>query len=103
NVESTRAVVLLFSLSMGALGLTEGIFWTTATELGGRARGLACGILNTGGNGGGLIAPVLAPWLAHQYNWGAAISVACLICGLGSVLWLFIVPVEAPPLAEETP
>jgi len=89
---SPQTVVLLFSLSLGALGLCEGIFWTASTEVGGRSGGFAGAILNTGGNAAGVIAPVLTPWLADQFNWGVAVAVACAICALGGGLWIGINP-----------
>ncbi len=83
-------VVLLFSLALGSLGLCEGIFWTTAPQLEHRSGGLACAFLNTIGNAGGLVAPMLTPWIGINYGWTTAIGVACLVCALGAVLWLWI-------------
>jgi MFS transporter, ACS family, D-galactonate transporter len=83
-------VVRLFSLAMGSLGLCEGIFWTTAPVLQKRGGGLACAFLNTVGNAGGLLAPVLTPWIGEEFGWTPAIAVACFVCGVGAVLWLWI-------------
>ncbi len=83
-------VVLLFSLALGSLGLCEGIFWTTAPILEKRSGGLACAFLNTVGNAGGLLAPIFTPWIGKHYGWTTAIAVACLVCGLGAALWLWI-------------
>jgi MFS transporter, ACS family, D-galactonate transporter len=87
-----RQVVFWFSLSLGALGLCEGIFWTTAPTLAKRSGGLACALVNTGGNGVGMLAPVVTPWLADRYGWESAIIVACSVCAIGGVLWLGISP-----------
>ncbi|MBI5757266.1 MAG: MFS transporter [Planctomycetales bacterium] len=83
-------VVLFFSLALGSLGLCEGIFWTTAPTLEQRSGGLACAFLNTVGNAGGLLAPVFTPWIGKHYGWTTAIAVACLVCGFGAALWLWI-------------
>jgi MFS family permease len=83
-------VIWCFSLATGALGLCEGIFWTMAPALEPRNGGLACALLNTGGNGIGLLAPVITPILAEQYNWNTAVAVACVICGVGGLLWVLI-------------
>lgn len=83
-------VVWLFSLALGSLGLCEGIFWTTAPQLEPRSGGLACAFLNTIGNAGGLVAPMLTPWIGMNYGWTTAIGVACLVCALGAVLWVWI-------------
>lgn len=82
-------VTFWFSLSLGSLGLCESIFWTTAPMLE-RRGGLACALVNTGGNGVGMLAPLLTPILASRYGWNSAIAAACAICGLGGLLWLGI-------------
>jgi ACS family D-galactonate transporter-like MFS transporter len=83
-------VVWLFSLALGALGLVEGIFWTSAPILEPRSGGLACAFLNTVGNAGGLLAPVFTPMIGRQYGWTTAIVVASLVCGIGALIWLVI-------------
>jgi len=86
--------VWCFSLSLGAMGLSEAIFWTTAPVLEPRRAGLACALMNTGGNGVGMLAPVITPWVGLTYGWTAAIIVACCVCAVGAVLWLGIRPVD---------
>jgi len=85
-------VTVCFSISLAALGMCEGIFWTTATEIGEESGGVAASILNTGGNAVGAFAPTITPWLATRFGWEAAIGVACVICALGGSLWLGIEP-----------
>jgi MFS family permease len=97
-------VVWYFSLAMGSLGLCEGIFWTTAPALEPRSGGLAAAVVNTGGNGVGLLAPVFTPLIGQAYGWNAAVVVACVVCGLGGLLWLGIqpgVPKGGAELVEE--
>src|SRR5262249_31697270 len=50
-------IVTWFALAMAAVGATEGPFWATAIDLGGRRGGTSAGIFNTGGNAGGILAP----------------------------------------------
>jgi MFS family permease len=83
-------VTICLAISMAALGMCEGVFWTTATDIGGKARGFAGAFMNCGGNVGGLISPVLTPFLATSLNWSGAIAVACVISGFGGLLWLLI-------------
>src|SRR5438477_9757043 len=47
STTAPRRVVWCFSLALGALGLCEAIFWTTAPALERRNGGLACAVLNT--------------------------------------------------------
>ncbi len=96
------AVVLCFALALGSLGLCEGIFWTTAPALEPRNGGLACALLNTGGNGVGMLAPIITPMLGKEYGWDSAVVVACVICGVGGLLWLGIGTPEPAGEPEET-
>jgi MFS family permease len=76
-----------FAVAMAAVGSTEGSFWTTAVHIGGRRGGTAAAILNTGGNGFGLVAPVLTPLIARQYGWNAGLLLASGVCVAGALLW----------------
>ena len=88
-------IVLWFSLALGAIGGTEGIFWVTAVEQGGRRGGMAAGVLNTGGNIGGAFAPVLTPWVSTLYGWPVSIGIGAIIALLGAVCWLWITPARS--------
>jgi MFS transporter, ACS family, D-galactonate transporter len=83
-------IVTWFALALGAVGTTEGAFWVTAIELGGRRGGSSAAIFNTGGNAGGILAPVLTPWIGQLYGWGCAVGLGAMICLLGVGLWLGI-------------
>ena len=50
--------------------------------------------MNTGGNLGGLFSPVLTPLMAAQIGWSGSIAVACIISGIGGLVWLLI---KLPP------
>jgi ACS family D-galactonate transporter-like MFS transporter len=95
-----QTVTLYFAMAMGALGLCEGIFWTTGPVLEKRNGALACAMLNTGGNGIGLLAPVLTPVIADAFGWAAAIVVAAIVCAVGGALWLGVKAPAATDAAE---
>jgi MFS family permease len=86
----TEVTIGFFALAMLALGTSEGSFWTTATELGGARGGTAAGILNTGGNGGGLLAPIVTPALSKFIGWQAGIGIASIVCLVGAALWYWV-------------
>lgn len=92
NVEGQWNVAVCLAISMAALGICEGVFWTTATDIGGKSRGFSGAFMNTGGNVGGLISPVLTPFLAEKMGWPGAITIACVISGLGGLVWFAIKP-----------
>jgi MFS family permease len=92
NVTGLVNVAMCLAMSMGAAGMVEGVFWTTATDIGGKSRGLSGAFMNTGGNIGGLISPVLTPIMAQQIGWSGSIVVACVISGVGGFVWFLIKP-----------
>ena len=92
NVTGLMNVALCLAVSMAATGMVEGVFWTTATDIGGKSRGLSGAFMNTGGNVGGLISPVLTPIMAQQIGWSGSIVVACVISGVGAIVWFLIKP-----------
>lgn len=103
-VQGIDAIVACLALALAGVGACEATVWTTAVELGGRQGGTAAAICNTGGNLGGLIAPVLTPFLSHeiiaffaistQAGWRCAIALGGLVCFSGAILWLWIDPFE---------
>jgi MFS family permease len=86
----TFATVTLLSLALGFCASAEGPFWASAINIGGRHAGAAGGILNTGGNIGGILAPILTPWFAVRFGWSAGLYVGSLVVLLGMVAWFFI-------------
>jgi MFS family permease len=98
-------IVLCLALALMAVGATEGPIWTAAVEFGGRQGGTAAGIVNTGGNLGGFIAPMLTPLVSHavrdgfglseQAGWQWGISLAGVLCLSGATLWWWIRPEQS--------
>ena len=87
-------IVVWFTLALGAIGASEGSFWSTAVELGGRKGGTAAAICNTGGNVGGMLAPWFTPLLSKEFGWPWGIGAGGLICLLGALCWFWIQPRE---------
>src|SRR5947208_7811922 len=88
-------IVLWFTLSLGILGLCEGAFWTTAVELGGTRGGTAAAIMNTGGNGIGLLAPMVTPWVGAKMGWVWGIGLGAIVAVAGAVCWFWIDPKQS--------
>jgi MFS transporter, ACS family, D-galactonate transporter len=88
--EGPAAIVFWFALSMGAVGACESAFWLTAVELGGRRGGTSAAIINTGGNGIGLLAPLFTPAISASIGWKWGIAIGGLICIVGGICWCFI-------------
>ena len=50
--------------------------------------------MNTGGNGIGLLAPILTPLVSAKLGWIWGISLGAMIGVLGAVCWWWIIPRE---------
>ena len=80
---------------------TEGPFWATLNQVAGRQGGTGGGIMNFGSNLGGMISPVLTPWLAARIGWSAALSGTAVLALLAGLLWLGVRLDEDPVPATD--
>lgn len=85
-----------FMLALAAIGATESPFWTCAIDLGRGRPGKTGAIMNTGGNAGGLLAPVVTPLFSAAFGWQSGLALAAGICFLGAVPWLWIGAAAGP-------
>lgn len=99
------ATVALLSLAVGFSMAPEGTFWSTAIHMGGKQVGAACGIMNCGGNVGGMLAPILTPLIARRFGWTGGLSFASAVVLMGMLAWFFIEPThrateDSPAVAQ---
>jgi MFS family permease len=91
-------IVACFTGALGTLGLCEASFWTVAINLSRQRGGTSAAIMNTGGNGGGLLAPVVTPWLGTHLGWEWGLGVGAIVGVLGALCWFGIT--ARGPIAE---
>jgi len=84
---SPLLTITLLAFAFGCASAAEGPFWATATAAGREYAGSAGGFMNTVGNLGGMIAPVLTPLIAARFGWTSALWVASGAVLLGVVAW----------------
>jgi MFS family permease len=100
--QSSVAMVSLLCLALGCAAATDGAYWVAAGEAGGSRPAAATGIMNAGGSLGGLLAPVLTPYIAERSGWHAALYTGCVIVLAGVALWQFIgLEHDSAPLSKE--
>ena len=83
----------LLSLCFGFQQFTEGAFWSGTTFAAGPNAGTASGVLNTGGNLPGLLAPFVG-YLVDSMGWVSAFASGAIFALVGAALWLFV---KLPP------
>lgn len=80
--------ILLLSLGAGILYATVGAYWTSTIDLSHRHSGALSGLMNMGGNLGGVVSPTLTPFIGETWGWPAALTVAAGVALLGGLLWI---------------
>ena len=97
GMQAQSPVAVLLWLSLGAFSVTaaEAPCWATAIELGGEHGTTAGGIMNTGGNIGGFLAPIVTPWVGAQLGWSWAVGVGAMVSLAGGLLWFGVKQQEA--------
>jgi MFS family permease len=88
NAHRDLTIVFLLSLALGCAAAAEGPFWASAIDAAGADPGAASGIMNGIGNAGGMIAPVLTPFLAQRVGWNAGLYFASGVVLLGAASWV---------------
>jgi ACS family glucarate transporter-like MFS transporter len=86
--------VALLAVCEALVMSVEGPFWAAVTEVGPARAATAGGVMNMAGNLGGLLAPLLTPWVAAALGWITALDLAACIAILSGGLWLGISPRE---------
>ena len=88
NFSSGYAAVSAMALAFAVLELTEGAFWGGAMFIGRSDTMAAGGVLNTGGNAGGLIGIPIVAQLSGSGHWTAAFAIGAAFALLSALLWL---------------
>jgi sugar phosphate permease len=90
HVSGSFVVGALLALSFGLASASDGPFWVATIDAGGEDVGAACGVLNTGSNIGGFIAPVLTPFIASLLGWSSALYFGCFVVTVGAAIWFLM-------------
>ena len=105
NSEGVYLAMIGISLCIGFGEFTEGPFWSSAVDIGGRYAGSSSGIMNAVGNSAGIIAGPLVPVLVESFGWNVTFALTAAMSLIGSFCWLGIRqdrPVSEPALEERT-
>lgn len=91
---ASEAVVAVGALALcyALVEVNEGPYWAAAMHLGRDDTMAATGILNTGGNAGGLIATPIVAYLSGHHRWMSAFVLGTAFALAGAALWLLVDP-----------
>jgi ACS family glucarate transporter-like MFS transporter len=84
----------LLSLCYGFTQFTDSVYWSATTYAEGEHAAVAGGVLNTGGNVAGFLAPLIG-YAIDRAGWDAAFALGSAFAVLGALLW-FGVRLESP-------
>lgn len=92
QVESARLASVVLAGGAGALYLSQSSFWSVTADMGGASAGSVSGVMNMGGQIGGIVTASLTPLIAAHFSWTASFLVAAALCAAGSLAWLVVDP-----------
>ena len=92
HVSTPYVAVLALTVAFLAVELNEGPYWAATMRVARADTGAATGVLNTFGNGGGIVAGPVVGWLSGHGGWDAAFITGTVFACVGGALWLFIDP-----------
>jgi len=85
--------ILSISAAVAAAMFTLGAAWGTCLDIGGRHAGVVSATMNTAGNAGGMVSPIIAVYVKDQFGgWNAPLYLMSVLFLVGSLCWLLIDP-----------
>jgi sugar phosphate permease len=87
--------VLALALCFAAVELNEGPYWAAIMHVGRSDSMAAGGLLNTGGNFGGLICTPIVAYLSGHQAWTPAFLIGTGFAAVSAALWLVVDPTRA--------
>ncbi|PKF14346.1 MFS transporter [Macrococcoides caseolyticum] len=91
--------LIYLSLCLGGVGLSMGMSWASATDLGRNFSGTVSGWMNLWGNVGAFLSPMLGGYLVQHYGWDTTFYLMIIPAALAIVLWFFVKP-DQPLIVE---
>ncbi len=89
----TAALLLAAAAGLAALGVSPG--WAVCLDIGGRHAGVVTGAMNTFGNLGGTLSPIVVGWCLQRWNsWQASLLSVAICYVVAAVCWLAIDPAQ---------
>jgi len=88
--QNSTASVLYSCVAVFGLEVTVGVAWAIPLDIGGDYAGSVASVMNTFGNLGSAVSPVLLAYLVGLYGWNMPFLVCAVLCAGGALLSLGI-------------
>ena len=94
-VESPVTAAVLIALGGASSNFLLGAAWGTCLDIGGRRSGAVSAAMNTSGQVGAILSPILVAAVVGRFsNWSAPLYLAGVLFLLGAVCWLWVDPTK---------
>lgn len=80
------------AIAVAASMFTLGASWGTVIDVGGSHAGVVGAAMNTSGQIGSVICPLVVVWLQKEYDWNAPLHLIGALFLMGAAAWAFINP-----------
>jgi ACS family glucarate transporter-like MFS transporter len=84
--------VILLGLAAGCTAFAIVNWWATVNEISPTHSGTLAGAMNTAGNIGGVLSPILTAWIATRFGWVRALDFAAAVILCAGACWLLLGP-----------
>ena len=82
---------ILLAVSAASAAFPLGAAWGAAVDIGGHRSGIVTACMNTAGQVGGMLSPVVLAFVVRESsNWAVPLYVTAALYGLGALCWLLI-------------
>ncbi|MGH6631424.1 MAG: MFS transporter, partial [Burkholderiales bacterium] len=89
TADNTLAILLLAG-AMGFNLFATPTWWATCIDLAPNYSGSLSAMMNTSGNLGGWLSPILTAYLATRFGWATALDFAALVTVCSGALWFLV-------------
>jgi MFS family permease len=94
-VASPVAAAILIALGGASSNFLLGAAWGTCLDIGGRRSGAVSAAMNTSGQVGSILSPILVAEVVRRYSqWSAPLYLAGVLFLLGAICWLWVDPTK---------
>ena len=100
HTDNLYMTIVWLSLCLGGVGISMGMSWAAATDLGRNFSGTVSGWMNLWGNTGALISPLLAGIVVDQLGWSMTLQLLIVPAVIAAILWFFVKP-DQPLVVDE--